>query len=225
MPMHQEPGNQWLNAVLTAFDQAVIGTTVQDTIVIWNHGAERLLGYSPQETIGRPRSLLSPHGESPDIGALGQELVASGGGGSRSVALRCRDRSVRPVTASLYPVFDTAGHVSGIIEIVRAGDVIEAPSSVVGTTVLGGVRRPESLHQEGGSATGDLTVARLTHELSEPITAIGNYLLGAKLLLSRGAQPDRMKLEAAIAEALTQVSRAAVIFQRLRPEEADKETH
>lgn len=98
---------------------------------------------------------------------------------------------------------------------------------MVDTTVMGGVKRPGSLSQEGRSAAGDLTVAPLTHELSEPITAIGNYLLGAKRLLSHGAQSDTMKLEAAIEEALTQMSRATVVFQRLRalafPEEADKE--
>lgn len=59
-------------------------------------------------------------------------------------------------------------------------------------------------------------VRRLAHELSEPITAIVNYLVAAERLLRPGTQLDRTKLEAAIRDALAQVPRAADVLRRLR---------
>ena len=74
----------------------------------------------------------------------------------------------------------------------------------------------QNLPRQEAAALSDSTVARLTHELSEPITALHNYLLAAERLLSSDRQLDTVKIQAAITAALTQMSRATVVLRQLR---------
>ena len=49
-----------LAAIVESSYDAIIGKTINGTIVTWNQGAERMYGYSADEVIGRPISILSP---------------------------------------------------------------------------------------------------------------------------------------------------------------------
>ncbi len=214
--MHSGLANQWLNAVLTAMGEAVVGTTMDDTVIIWNSEAQRLCGYSSQEMIGRPHSLLSPSGKRTDARALGEEVVASGQASSRKAVWRCKDGSIRRFTVGLSPVCDAAGHLSGIIETVRLEDVAEGSRNAVDTIPKEGSGQPESLAQRAQLSARDQAIDQLAHELSEPMTAIANYLVAGKQLLNRGAQADTVKMTAANREALKQMSRAADVLRQLR---------
>ena len=58
-----EERNAWLAAIVESSDDAIIGRTLDDTIVSWNEGAERLYGYRAEEVVGRPIDMLLPSGE------------------------------------------------------------------------------------------------------------------------------------------------------------------
>src|SRR5437763_1836355 len=49
-----------LSYVVESTDDAVITKSREGIITSWNHGAERLYGYSAQEAIGRPIGLIEP---------------------------------------------------------------------------------------------------------------------------------------------------------------------
>ncbi len=59
-----------LAALVGSSPDAIIRLTVGGTIESWNAGAERLYGYTPQEAIGRPITILNP----PQIGPLTAEV-------------------------------------------------------------------------------------------------------------------------------------------------------
>jgi PAS domain S-box-containing protein len=51
-----------LRAIVDASDDAIIGKTIDGTIVSWNKGAEKIYGYKAQEILGRSISVLIPPG-------------------------------------------------------------------------------------------------------------------------------------------------------------------
>ena len=70
---------QRLAAIVDSSEDAIIGKTLDGVITSWNRAAEQLFGYSAEEAVGRPISLIIPpdrSGEMPEI--LGK--IASGQG-------------------------------------------------------------------------------------------------------------------------------------------------
>src|SRR6516225_6525635 len=69
---HREARNILLGhrALVEASDDAIIGKTIDGTIISWNMGAEKIYGYKAEEVLGQPISVLIPPGhpnELPDI--------------------------------------------------------------------------------------------------------------------------------------------------------------
>ena len=55
-----EEGASHLASMIQASDDAIIGKSMDGTVVSWNPGAERLFGYKAEEVIGRPMAMLVP---------------------------------------------------------------------------------------------------------------------------------------------------------------------
>src|SRR5215207_2607201 len=60
----------WLSALIESADDAIISKTLEGIITSWNAGAQRVFGYTPDEIIGKPVTILIPEGhldEEPEI--------------------------------------------------------------------------------------------------------------------------------------------------------------
>ncbi len=60
----------WLSAIIESADDAIISKTLEGIITSWNQGAERIFGYTAEEVIGKPITILIPPDhidEEPDI--------------------------------------------------------------------------------------------------------------------------------------------------------------
>jgi two-component system sensor kinase FixL len=73
----------------------------------------------------------------------------------------------------------------------------------------------ELVHVSRISAMGEMASA-LAHELNQPLSAIANYLRGARRLLDRADPADRPRLEDALDKAADQALRAGEVIRRLR---------
>ena len=60
--------------ILESSDDAIIGKTLDGTIVIWNRGAERMYGHSAQEAIGSSISLLVPGEAAKELDPIFEKL-------------------------------------------------------------------------------------------------------------------------------------------------------
>src|SRR6185436_16086463 len=55
-----ELARYWLAALIESADDAIISKTLDGIITSWNPGAERIFGYTADEAIGKPVTMLIP---------------------------------------------------------------------------------------------------------------------------------------------------------------------
>ena len=108
-----------LAAIVDSSEDAIIGKTLDGVITSWNEGAHRLFGYSAQEIVGQPVSVLIPPGRESEGPKMLQRLAR----GERvesfdTVRLRNNGQEVQ-VSVATSPVRDATGQVTGASTIVR----------------------------------------------------------------------------------------------------------
>ncbi len=108
-----------LAAIVASSDDAIIGKTLQGVITSWNHGAERLFGYTPQEAIGRSIDFLIPR-ERYDEETRIREKIALGEPVEHYETIRLhKDGRQLDVSLSVSPIRDATGKVVGGSKIAR----------------------------------------------------------------------------------------------------------
>jgi PAS domain S-box-containing protein len=110
---------EFLAAIVDSTDDAVIGKTLDGTIISWNRAAERIYGYTADEVIGRPISILIPPdrpNELPDI----LSRLARGQRIDHYLTKRARKGGVIiDVSVTISPVHNEAGTIIGASAIAR----------------------------------------------------------------------------------------------------------
>lgn len=112
-----------LAAIVESSDDAIIGKTLDETIVSWNRGAERIYGYTAAEIVGLPISLLVPPGAQEELLAI-MERIKRGEGIEHLETTRVRkDGRVINVALTISPIRNARGQIAGASTIAR--DVTE----------------------------------------------------------------------------------------------------
>jgi PAS domain S-box-containing protein len=63
-----------LTAIVEASDDAIIGKTLDGTVVSWSRGAEKIYGYKAEEILGQPMRVLIPPGQPDEFPAVMNRL-------------------------------------------------------------------------------------------------------------------------------------------------------
>jgi PAS domain S-box-containing protein len=108
-----------LASIVDYSDDAIIGKTVEGNIVAWNKGAERLYGYTAEEVIGRPISILLPPDRPNDLPELMNKLRRGEKIDHAETTRRRKDGRLIDVAITLSPIKDSAGRVTGASTIAR----------------------------------------------------------------------------------------------------------
>jgi PAS domain S-box-containing protein len=108
-----------LAAIVASSDDAIISKTLEGVIATWNDGAARMFGYSADEVVGKPITILIPverRDEEPQILARLRK-------GERvdhyHTVRRRKDGSLIDVSLSVSPVRNAAGEIVGASKIAR----------------------------------------------------------------------------------------------------------
>jgi PAS domain S-box-containing protein len=108
-----------LDAIVASTEEAIVSTDAEGVIVGWNSAAERLLGYTPEEVVGRPAGVLVPTDRAHEPPAIA-ERVAAGEAIDRLQTVRLAKSGRRvEVTLRIAPVKDGSGAVIGAATIAR----------------------------------------------------------------------------------------------------------
>jgi PAS domain S-box-containing protein len=108
-----------LAAIVDSSDDAIIAKTTDGVITTWNRGAELIYGYTAEEIVGRPISLLF-HADRPDEM---DEILGRIRGGQRvehyeTVRVR-KDGKSLSISLTVSPMYDGRGELVGVSSIAR----------------------------------------------------------------------------------------------------------
>jgi PAS domain S-box-containing protein len=109
----------WLAAIVTSSDDAIISKDLNSIIQSWNKSAERIFGYTADEVIGKPITILIPDERLDEEDyILGKIQEGERVEHFKTVRVR-KDGSRVPVSATISPVRDSSGKIIGASKIVR----------------------------------------------------------------------------------------------------------
>jgi PAS domain S-box-containing protein len=119
-PLHSPEGAPyWLSAIIDSADDAIVSKTLDGIITSWNRGAERIFGYTADEVVGKPVTILIPEDhldEEPNILARlrrGERIEHY-----ETVRMR-KDGSLVDVSLTVSPVIGPDGTIIGASKIAR----------------------------------------------------------------------------------------------------------
>jgi diguanylate cyclase (GGDEF)-like protein/PAS domain S-box-containing protein len=116
---HLEALASQLAAIVESSYDAIIGKTMDGTIVSWNHGAQRMYGYSAAEAIGQSISMLSPSYDVDEVARVLQKVARGELVEPFETIRRRKDGSLVDISLALSPVLDAHGRVIAASAISR----------------------------------------------------------------------------------------------------------
>ncbi|MCC6681395.1 MAG: PAS domain S-box protein [Phycisphaeraceae bacterium] len=108
-----------LAAIVESSDDAIVSKTLEGRIITWNAAAQRIFGYTAEEVIGQPITMLIPeHLQSEETEIL-QRLRNGEHIDHFETVRRAKDGHMLDVSLSISPVRDDSGRIIGASRIAR----------------------------------------------------------------------------------------------------------
>lgn len=206
-----ERRERYLQSILDSIPDATVTVTTDGSIIAFNAAAERQFGYSESDVLGRSIDILV---QNPAREAQGEVSLCRYLTGERHKAHADDMFTGRRRDGTFFPM------------MISVGQMISGQDTIITGFIRDLTEREEAaadLHQTHAELArlariNDLgeMASTLAHELNQPLSAVANYLQGARNIISRDAPGTlatlRQPIEAATAEAL----RAGEIIQHLR---------
>jgi len=108
-----------LAAIVESSDDAIISKTTDGVITSWNKGARDIFGYTADEVIGQPGSILVPAKRANEEAQLLERLLRAEQVEHFETVRRRKDGRDIDVSVSLSPLRDPSGRIVGVSKIAR----------------------------------------------------------------------------------------------------------
>jgi PAS domain S-box-containing protein len=118
-----EQARHQLAALVESAAIPIIGKTREGIITSWNSAAERMYGYSAQETIGQPITLIFPPDRQNEFVGIMERIRQGERVDLYETVRRKKDGTLLPVSITVSPIYESDGQISGASDI--AHDITE----------------------------------------------------------------------------------------------------
>ncbi len=106
-------------AIIESSDDAIISKSPEGIITSWNKGAEKLYGYTAQEVIGKPVSIIMPKGKESDFSYMMSQFLAGKRIDHYATQRQRKDGRIIDVSITVSPIKDATGKIIGASKIAR----------------------------------------------------------------------------------------------------------
>ena len=179
-----EEATAHLAAIVTSSEDAMISKNLDGVITSWNYGAQRLFGYTAEEAVGRPVTMLVP----PDRLAEEPKILERLRRGERvehfETVRVAKDGSRLDISLTISPLKDATGRTVGASKVAR--DITERKRAEESLARSHAELRASEERLREADRRKDEFLAMLGHELRNPLGAIGS----AVRLLTEAAKHD-----------------------------------
>ncbi|HEY5477496.1 MAG TPA: PAS domain S-box protein, partial [Tepidiformaceae bacterium] len=108
-----------LSAIIDSSGDAIVGKTIDGTIISWNRGAENLYGYSADEVIGHYAGMLAPDAFKDELADVLRRVALGETVERLETTRRHKEGALIDISFAVSPVYDQAGAVVECLAITR----------------------------------------------------------------------------------------------------------
>lgn len=110
---------QRLAAIVEFSDDSIISQDMDGIITSWNRGADRLFGYTVDEAVGKPITMLIPEDRHREDAEILQRIRRGERVDHYVTVRRHKDGSLVDISLSASPIKNTQGEIVGVSKIAR----------------------------------------------------------------------------------------------------------
>jgi len=114
-----EAGSNQLAAIVAFSDDAIIGKDLESIVTSWNHGAEKIFGYSAQEMIGASILRLIPEDRIWEEEHIIEAILRGESLEHFETVRRCKDGRLIDVSITASPIKNAQGETTGVSKVAR----------------------------------------------------------------------------------------------------------
>jgi PAS domain S-box-containing protein len=175
-----------LAAIVESSDDAIVSKTLDGVIQTWNAGAQRVFGWTAEEVIGKPITIIIPPDRQDEEPKILKRLREGHRVDHFETVRVTKDGRLIDISVTISPIRDSNNQVIGASKIAR--DITEQKQ----------LMRELQLAKESAESANkakDVFLGNLSHELRTPLTPV---LASLSFLESRDDLPEELRGELAM---------------------------
>ena len=110
---------RWLASIVDSSDDAIISKNLDGIITSWNKGAERLFGYTAEEAVGKPVTILIPPDQQNEEGMFLERIRRGERIEHYETVRKRKDGGSIVISLTVSPVKNVEGRIVGASKIAR----------------------------------------------------------------------------------------------------------